>query len=122
VTTQSPPSPRAEKQAAAALAAIAEAPAAPRTQPTAPTSNSELVRWMFQFAAPVKMLIFLACLYLALWVGAEVLAVRQTGQVVGHIQTIHRSDIATSNGFLAWVAAAMRMPLCCGITFSSWPA
>ena len=61
---------------------------------------------MFQFAAPVKMLIFLACLYLALWVGAEVLAVRQTGQVVGHIQTIHRSDIATSNGFLAWVRGA----------------
>src|SRR5213075_1917077 len=75
-------------------AAIAEAPAGSRAQPAAtPTSNSELVRWMFQFAAPVKMLIFLACLYLALWVGAEVLAVRQTGQVVGHIQTIHRSDI-----------------------------
>jgi ATP-binding cassette subfamily B protein len=58
---------------------------------------------MFQFAAPVKMLIFLACLYLALWVGAEVLAVRQTGQVVDQIQRIGLSEIASRGGFWAWV-------------------
>ncbi len=61
---------------------------------------------MFQFASPVRLLIFLACLYLALWVGAEILAVRQTGLVVGHIQKIHLSPIAMSNGFLAWVRGA----------------
>src|SRR6185369_15184906 len=84
-----------------------EAPAIPRAQPAAtPTTNAELVRWMFKFAAPVKMLIFLAVLYLALWVGAEVLAVRQTGQVVGHIQKIQHSDIAATGGFLAWVRGA----------------
>jgi ATP-binding cassette subfamily B protein len=103
VTTQSPASPRAQTNITTAPA-IAEAPAAPRAQPAvAPTTNSDLVRWMFKFAAPVKTLIFLACLYLALWVGAEVLAVRQTGQVVGHIQKIQRSDIAATGGFTAWV-------------------
>ncbi|HEV8290690.1 MAG TPA: ABC transporter transmembrane domain-containing protein, partial [Tepidisphaeraceae bacterium] len=104
MTTQSPPSPRAQDKAATAPAIVAEAPAASRAQPAVtPASNSELVRWMFRFAAPVKTLIFLACLYLALWVCAEVLAVRQTGQVVGHIQKIQRSDIAATGGFVAWV-------------------
>jgi ATP-binding cassette subfamily B protein len=52
------------------------------------------------------MLIFLACLYLALWVGAEVLAVRQTGLVVDHIQKIGFTPIAAGGGFRAWATSS----------------
>src|SRR5205823_10317723 len=105
VKTELPASPRVEVNIAPPPAAAGSVPlrSQPAATPVIPTTNSQLVRWMFQFARPVMMLIFLACLYLALWVGAEVLAVRQTGQVVGHIQKIQHSDIAARGGFLAWV-------------------
>src|SRR4051812_30242800 len=40
-------------------------------------SNRQLVRWMFQFLMPVKPLILAACVWLMVWVGAEVLSTRQ---------------------------------------------
>src|SRR5687768_18111310 len=36
-------------------------------------TNRQLVAWMFRFLRPVKGLVILACLYLSLWVAAEVL-------------------------------------------------
>ena len=43
---------------------------------------------MFRFLRPVKGLVVFACLFLALWVGAEVLTARQAGEIANHIQTV----------------------------------
>lgn len=68
----------------------------------APT-NRVLIAWMFQFVRPVTFLVFTACLYLTLSVGAEIFAVRQTAKVVDQIQTIRQSDLAARGGFLTWI-------------------
>jgi ATP-binding cassette subfamily B protein len=61
---------------------------------------------MFRFLRPVKGLAILACLYLALWVGAEVLTARQAGEVANHIQSIHGGDAPGAQGFFAWFFSA----------------
>ena len=69
-------------------------------------TNRQLVAWMFRFLRPIKGLVFLACLYLTLWVGAEVLTVRQAGDVTNHINFIHvhaESAGPTRLGFIAWL-------------------
>jgi ABC-type multidrug transport system fused ATPase/permease subunit len=66
-------------------------------------TNRQLVVWMFGFLRPVKPLVFLACLYLSLWVGAEVMAVRQSGMAVNQIGTLHQSSALTNAGFWAWI-------------------
>ena len=43
-------------------------------------SNSSLLAWMFRFLRPVRSQVFFACTYLTFAVGAEVLAVKQTGR------------------------------------------
>ena len=60
---------------------------------------------MFAFLRPVKSLVVLACLYLTLWVIAEVLTARQAGDVANHIKAIHehtRQTGPTDPGFVAW--------------------
>jgi ABC-type multidrug transport system fused ATPase/permease subunit len=69
-------------------------------------SNAYLLRWMFAFVSPVKMLVALACFYLALWVGVEVLANRQAGETINHINTIHVSAAAMKLGFWNWLSGA----------------
>lgn len=46
----------------------------------------------------------MACLYLALWVGTEVLTVRQAGEIANHIKSIQVSGGAgpAGHGFFAW--------------------
>lgn len=68
--------------------------------------NRRLFVWMFSFIRPVKMLIFLACLYLALGVGTEVYTVWQTKNVVDQIQLIGHSEVATTRGFWAWLQSS----------------
>ena len=68
----------------AAAVAFTRAPVNPATISQG-VSNTRLLLWMFRFLKPVKPLVFLACLYLSLWVGAEVMAVRQSGQAVNVI-------------------------------------
>jgi ABC-type multidrug transport system fused ATPase/permease subunit len=58
---------------------------------------------MFGFVRPVKVLMILACAYLAAGVGAEVYALRQTGRVVDQIERIHAADAARTAGFLTWI-------------------
>jgi ATP-binding cassette, subfamily B, bacterial len=58
---------------------------------------------MFGFMRPVKLRIFLACLYLSLWIGAEVLAVRQTARAIDQIKTVQFTRAQAAAGFLAWV-------------------
>ena len=69
-------------------------------------TNVQLLRWMFSFLKPVKPLAFIACLYLAAWVGTEVLAVRQSGIAVNQIQILHENANATSHGVWNWIFGA----------------
>ena len=60
---------------------------------------------MFRFLRPVTGLVVLACLYLTLWVGAEILTVRQAGDVANHIKSIHVDDTAAGAAgrtFVRW--------------------
>ncbi len=65
-------------------------------------SNRALLRWMFSFTRPVKGLIFLACLWLTLWVGTEVLATRASGEAITQIQKVRLSEVAVG-GFWKWI-------------------
>ena len=91
-------------------------PAAPAPSPLPDAShitNRRLVAWMFGFLRPVKGLVFLACLYLALWVGAEVLTVRQAGEIANHIKSIGVGGAPagpTHDGFRAWFASGHEIP------------
>src|SRR5688572_15857029 len=107
-TQQSSP---ATKQVADRTAAASGpcAPAAPARAgpvlpyvPVAVPPPSQLLRWMFRFLRPVKPLVFLACLWLALWVTTEVLAIRQAGNIVSFIQTLAPSPVAREQGLGVW--------------------
>jgi ATP-binding cassette subfamily B protein len=69
-------------------------------------SNTRLLLWMFRFLKPVKPLVFFACLYLSLWVGAEVMAVRQSGQAVNIIGTLAASPQTRAMGMWRWIFSA----------------
>jgi ATP-binding cassette subfamily B multidrug efflux pump len=69
-------------------------------------TNVRLLLWMFGFLKPVKPLVFLACLYLSLWVGAEVMAVRQSGQAVNVIGDLTASGTARHMGMWRWLFSA----------------
>ncbi len=75
-------------------------------------TNRQLVWWMFKFLAPVKPLVFLACFYLAAFVGCELLAVRQTGQAIDHIKLLAVDGQAPAGiGFWNWLFAGEGQPL-----------
>jgi ATP-binding cassette subfamily B protein len=65
--------------------------------------NRKLLAWMFRFLRPVAGLAAIACAYLALTVGAEILAVRQSGQAVSHIQHLTQRESIGAQGFWAWL-------------------
>ncbi len=56
-------------------------------------SNRQLLKWMFSFLRPVKGIVVLACLFLALWTGAEISAVRITALAVDQIKAINLSEL-----------------------------
>ena len=60
---------------------------------------------MFHFLRPVRGRALLACLYLALWVGGEIVAVRMTAQAVNSIEQVRRSESRATGGFWAWLQA-----------------
>lgn len=66
-------------------------------------SNFRLLSWMFQFIQPVKGRVFLACLFLVLWITADVLVVRQTAVTVNELQRLI-SDGTSASGFLDWIS------------------
>ena len=66
---------------------------------------------MFRFLSPVKPLIFLACFYLAAYVGVELLAVRQTGQAVDHIKHLVVRSESAHMGFWHWLWYAEGKPI-----------
>ncbi len=57
---------------------------------------------MFGFLKPVRILVFLACFYLAAWVGMEVLSIRQAGEVLNFLNSMHQSPMAQSEGPWRW--------------------
>jgi ATP-binding cassette subfamily B protein len=58
---------------------------------------------MFHFFAPVKPLVVLACVYLSLWVAAEVYANRQAGEIVNHITRAQITDESRSLSPWRWL-------------------
>jgi ATP-binding cassette subfamily B protein len=67
-------------------------------------SNAALLKWMFRFLKPVRSQVFFACAYLTFAVGAEVLAVKQTGRATDAIQQIAPRP-GTAPGFFHWLLA-----------------
>ncbi|NLE62073.1 MAG: ABC transporter ATP-binding protein, partial [Planctomycetes bacterium] len=58
---------------------------------------------MFSFLRPVKGIVVLACLFLALWTGAEIAAVRVTALAVDQIKAVHLSDMRAV-GMWEWLS------------------
>jgi len=97
-----PKAPQAPTEPARASVVPAEA---------ATITNRQLLRWMFRFLRPVRGIVVMACIYLAVWVGVEVLTTRQAGQAANHINDVFRlhkggASSAAARGFVAWVSSA----------------
>jgi ATP-binding cassette subfamily B protein len=73
---------------------------------SSPPSDRQLLVWMFGFVRPVKGLVFRACLYLTLWIGADVLVVRQTALTVNEIQILSESRTPAGQPFFDWMRGA----------------
>jgi ATP-binding cassette subfamily B protein len=88
-----------------------EAKALPVGSPLIPdtsnVTNRQLFRWMFRFLRPVRGLVVMACVYLSLWVAAEVLTTRQAAEAVNHIKRMHvgGASAAVARGSWAWVTS-----------------
>lgn len=69
-----------------------------------PVSNRTLLLWMFRFLRPVRGLAALSCLYLAVFLAAEVFTLQLTGRTVNHIKdiSIHDPDPAAGLGLRHW--------------------
>jgi ATP-binding cassette subfamily B protein len=74
-------------------------------------TNKDLLKWMFRFLAPVKPLVFRACMWLVLWVGTEVLSTNQARNVVNEIQALPASGGLGHLSFGVWVRSASARPL-----------
>jgi ATP-binding cassette subfamily B protein len=69
-------------------------------------TNAQLLRWMFRFLKPVIPLAAVACFWLALGVGVEVLAVLVPRDVINLLQSMHLSQLARGGGLLRWFTSA----------------
>ncbi len=65
-------------------------------------THGQLMRWMFAFLRPVKLLCVLACVYLTLSIAAEVLTTRQMGNAVDHINHLHHGSMGAQR-FWPWL-------------------
>ena len=65
-------------------------------------SNRQLVAWMFSFLKPVKLLCFLACLYLCISIVVEIFTTRQMGETITGIKLLHLA--AGYQSFWAWLS------------------
>jgi ATP-binding cassette subfamily B protein len=62
---------------------------------------------MFAFLAPVKGLVILACLWLTLWVAAEILGINQAGLITNFLQReLSSSPIAGEQGLWTWLVSS----------------
>ncbi|CAA9424072.1 MAG: Lipid A export ATP-binding/permease protein MsbA [uncultured Phycisphaerae bacterium] len=114
-------------RSAEATAALLPAPGVQPSKGDAPAvalppheaaTNRELLLWMFGFLRPVRGLVVMACVYLSLWVLAEVMTVRQTAEAVNHIQRLHYVAGAEREPFWSWTwGGAPEAALLRGILF-----
>lgn len=75
-----------------------------QTNEVAKLANRRLLRWMFAFLRPVKLLCFIACLYLSAAIVAEVLTTRQMGNAIDHIKDLNTRSTGTQS-FWAWFSS-----------------
>jgi ABC-type multidrug transport system fused ATPase/permease subunit len=76
------------------------------TAGTVAISDWRLLRWMFAFLRPVTGTAFLACVFLAAWIGAEILTVRQTAHAVNTIELVRTQTTPPNVGFWRWLGGA----------------
>ena len=76
---------------------------------SAEISNRDLFFWMFRFLRPVVPLVVLACVWLALTIGADITSTWVAGSVVNVVQKLTPASIANS-GFWGWIAGSMPDP------------
>ncbi len=67
-------------------------------------NNRDLLAWMFRFLKPVTPLVILACFWLALSIGTEVLTTNQLGRAVDRIRELETGQGA-HQGFWGWVTS-----------------
>jgi ATP-binding cassette subfamily B protein len=72
-----------------------------QTNEVAALANGALLRWMFAFLRPVKLLCLIACAYLTAAITAEVLVTRQMGNAVDHINHLHTGSMGAQS-FWHW--------------------
>ena len=72
---------------------------------TLQVSDRKLLAWMFQFLKPVKWLALLACLYVVLGVGIEVVLLWQMGTAIDTINHFTFGSEPAGNGFWHWLLA-----------------
>jgi ABC-type multidrug transport system fused ATPase/permease subunit len=68
-------------------------------------TNRHLLKWMFAFLAPVKIMVVIAMAWLALQIGAEILSTRQAAEVVNQISFLHSGHIANV-GMWKWIVSS----------------
>jgi ATP-binding cassette subfamily B protein len=61
---------------------------------------------MFGFVRPVKWMAAVACIYVAMAVAFEVFTVRQVGQAVQTIATLHTAEVISGLGFWRWLISS----------------
>jgi ABC-type multidrug transport system fused ATPase/permease subunit len=72
--------------------------------------DRQLLGWMFTFLRPVRHLAALAGLCLALWIGAEILTVRQTAQAVNQIKLVQVARESGPPGLRQWLQSDAAHP------------
>jgi ATP-binding cassette subfamily B protein len=71
--------------------------------PVPEMSNQKLLVWMFRFVKPVIWLVFLACLWLAATVAADVRSTDIAGKIVTIIQHLVVGGFGSDAGFWHWI-------------------
>jgi len=66
-------------------------------------TDRRLLKWMFGFMRPVVRLALLACLFLSLWIGAEILTVRQTAEAINRIELVGVGREPAAETFWGWL-------------------
>lgn len=73
--------------------------------PSLSLHDRAVLAWMFQFLRPVWHIAALAGVCLALWIGAEILTVRQTAEAVNQIKLVDAGREVAAAGFWRWLVS-----------------
>lgn len=72
--------------------------------PERSVTNKQLLRWMFRFLKPVKGLAMVSCMYLAIFMIAEVSTLKITGATINHLKAMstHATGEAVGHSITGW--------------------